>query len=419
MPRVEQVAFHPLENHMTAKSRVQTAAHPAPALRRMQVWGVAGWFAAGAALAAGGVMAAWVLWLGLAALAAIGWLRGGSMFGSLFGSGTAGPKEVVPGGNAAIVGELLPRFDLATRTWATHLGTAQTQMREAIDQLLCSFGDILQELDALIGAPQNKTGANDDSRAEVLAQCEGQLRQILSNFEGFVRSRDEVLNTVRTLSNASGSLREMAEDVSSLARQTNLLSLNAAIEAARAGPSGRGFAVVAGEVRRLSQESGQTGKRIGSQVEEFSLSMRQAMAQATRSAASDTLTIQSSEASINQVVERMDSTVKQLHQRAADQTLQGQLIKTQVEQVLIAFQFQDRVHQILDQLRDSMQSATDSLEQSLADGQLPDARAWQAVLSAGYTTAEQRAVTRGTPAGSSHAASQSASHATNAETTFF
>jgi len=384
-------------------------------LRRAQILGVAGWLAAGGALAAGGLNAAWGLWLGLAALAAIGWIRSGLALGS----GAAGPKEVLPGGNAAIVGELLPRFDVATRTWATHLGTAQTQMREAIDQLLGSFGDILRELDALIGTPHDKPGAKDDSRADVLVQCEGQLRQILGNFEGFVRSRDEVLNTVRTLSDASGSLRAMAEDVSSLARQTNLLSLNAAIEAARAGPSGRGFAVVATEVRRLSEESGQTGKRIGSQVDTFSQAMKMAMAQATQSAASDTLTIHASEASINQVVERVDDAVKQLHQRAADQTSQGHLIKAQVEQVLIAFQFQDRVHQILDQLRDSMQAATASLEQSLADGQMPDADAWQAVLSTGYTTAEQRAVTRGAAAPASQAASAAVSPAANVETTFF
>ena len=137
----------------------------------------------------------------------------------------------------------------------------------------------------------------------------------------------------------------------------------------------------------------------------------QAMAKATQSAEADTLTIHSSEASINQVVERVDGAVKQLHQRAADQTLQGQLIKAQVEQVLIAFQFQDRVHQILDQLRDSMQSATASLQQSVADGQIPDAATWEAVLSSGYTTDEQRAVTRGTPVNASPAA--------NLETTFF
>jgi len=392
---------------MTAMTRVRPATRLAPGLRRVQILGVVGWCAAGGALAAGGLTAAWVLWLGLAGLAAIWWLKSGMAVGS----GAAGPNDVLPGGNAAIVGELLPRLDVATRTWTTHLGTAQTQMREAIDQLLGSFDDILQELDALIGTPENKAGANSDSRAEVLAQCEGQLRQILGNFEGFVRSRDEVLNTVRTLSDASGSLRAMAEDVSSLARQTNLLSLNAAIEAARAGPSGRGFAVVAGEVRRLSAESGQTGKRIGSQVDKFSQSMQQAMAQATQSAASDTLTIRSSEASINQVVERVDDAVKQLHQRAADQTLQGQLIKAQVEQVLIAFQFQDRVHQILDQLRDSMHAATASLKQSLADGRIPDAESWQAVLGSGYTTAEQRAVTQGAPVNTSPAA--------NVETTFF
>ncbi len=385
---------------------------------RMYILSFAGWLAAGGALAAGGLTAAWVLWLGAAALAALWFCQ--NVW--LPGSGTDGAKAKMSGSDAAILGELLPRFDDATRTWATHLGTAQTQMRDAIDQLLCSFDDILRELDALIGAPQNNAGTDDDARAAVLAQCEGQLRQILGNFDGFVRSRDEVLKNVRSLSDASGSLRVMADDVSNLARQTNLLSLNAAIEAARAGPAGRGFAVVAGEVRRLSEESGQTGKRIGNQVDEFSVSMKHAMAQATQSAEADTQAIHSSEASINQVVEQVDGAVKQLHQRAADQTVQGQLIKAQVEQVLIAFQFQDRVHQILDQLRDSMQAATDSLKTSLADGHMPDADAWQAVLSTGYTTEEQRAVTRGTAAhANSHGSSGAAASApaASAETTFF
>jgi methyl-accepting chemotaxis protein len=234
-----------------------------------------------------------------------------------------------------------------------------------------------------------------DQRAAVLEQCETQLRGLIANFQGFVQSRDEVLQSVRSLSTQSSGLRDMAEDVAKLARQTNLLSINAAIEAARAGESGRGFAVVANEVRRLSTESGNTGRRIGEQVSSFGARMGQALAHAAGHSERDAQVIEAAEQTIGQVVEQVDMAVSQLHKRAHELSQRGQAVRSQVEQLMIAFQFQDRVHQIMDQLRGSMTAAIESLNKDLRQGRIPDAGAWQALLGTGYTTAEQRAVTRG------------------------
>ncbi|MEY3252669.1 MAG: hypothetical protein RL227_1642 [Pseudomonadota bacterium] len=316
--------------------------------------------------------------------------------------------------HAQVTQELLERLDEAACTWTAHLGTAQSQMRDATEQLLAGFMQILDQLDTIIDRPGQggaPTAVAVDARAALLQQCENDLRGLLTNFQGFVQSRDQVLGSVSQLSGASQGLRDMAEDVAKLARQTNLLSLNAAIEAARAGPSGRGFAVVATEVRRLSAESGETGRRIGERVGDFGNHMQTALAEAAQSTDRDTAVIHASEATINRVVEQVDSAVSQLNERAAQLSAQGELVKAQVEQLMVAFQFQDRVHQIMDQVGDSIRKAVASLQQTLPSGQAPDADAWKALLSAGYTTDEQRAVAAGqAPARSGQATS---------ETTFF
>ena len=329
----------------------------------------------------------------------------------------AGLKGSHPSGlpdEAAASAALTQRLDEAARIWTTHLGTAQTQMREATEQLLQGFVEILGQLDTIVMPAAGQEGHTIDDRSAMLFQCEQQLTGLLTNFHGFVRSREEVMSTVHALSGASSGLRDMAEDVAKIARQTNLLSLNAAIEAARAGPGGRGFAVVATEVRRLSTESGDTGRRIGERVGDFSAHMQTALQDAARHTDEDARVIKASEATIQSVVGRVDEAVTALNQRAAELGERGAIVKVQVEQLMVAFQFQDRVHQIVDQVNASILSAVACLAQALAQGKAPQAEEWMALLSAGYTTEEQRAAGGLRSGGGTPAAAQATT-----ETTFF
>jgi methyl-accepting chemotaxis protein len=311
-------------------------------------------------------------------------------------------------GRAAVSEGLAERLDEAGRTWTAHLSTAQAQMRHATAQLLEGFMQILAELDAVIDmgpAPSGIAQATNalDQRAAVLEQCETRLRGLVSNFHGFVQSRDAVLTSVKSLAAQANGLHDMAEDVAVLARQTNLLSINAAIEAARAGESGRGFAVVAAEVRRLSTESGNTGRRIGEQVSSFGLRMAEASAEAVGHSEQDAKVIGAAEQTIVEVIDQVDIAVTQLHDRADELIRRGQAVRSQVEQLMVAFQFQDRVQQIMDQVSVSIGSALAELQVSMVAGSVPDAQAWTRLLSAGYTMEDQRmagSATRkaGTPA---------------------
>ena len=135
---------------------------------------------------------------------------------------------------------------------------AASSMAAAVQEMTVSITHISDSMHDTLGRAR---GAGDAARegANIIAQTHAEMDKIASTVVNASTAIDK-------LSNESANISKILQVIKEVADQTNLLALNAAIEAARAGEQGRGFAVVADEVRKLAERTTASTEAIGKLV---------------------------------------------------------------------------------------------------------------------------------------------------------
>jgi len=265
---------------------------------------------------------------------------------------------------------------------AKHLSGAMTKVKEGShmqSDAASSMAAAVEEMTLSIDHIADNAGEvkRISENSALLASEGGKIVQnVINDME---KTNQTVMNTAQTiqqLGDQSDQINNVVKVIKEIADQTNLLALNAAIEAARAGEQGRGFAVVADEVRKLAEKTGRSTEEIAGMIDTVRANTGNAIAEMLATVemvkASSAMAEKAGSAivEINQGVSRALSGVEDITSSIKEQSMASREIATNVEKVA---NMSDRNSEAASQVFgavENLETLSSSLEQSIRHFQI-------------------------------------------------
>lgn len=162
-------------------------------------------------------------------------------------------------------------------------GVEQGIIHQASDSDECMKQmDVLAEQIHLVAKNADRISEVADSAIKVVGEGLSSIDELKEKAKDTAKVTSDVIAGIESLESASQKISSIIAAINEIADQTSLLSLNASIEAARAGDAGRGFAVVADEIRKLADQSAQSANQIKLIVDDIEHQTRETVAVAKR-----------------------------------------------------------------------------------------------------------------------------------------